>query len=84
MALTRTRKVQRIEIYPGEEPSIMVVYEHTFDDTEDADLPAVTTKVKHLSKMQQTLGEDGAVGSALTDVSGEDLLVQTVANAIWN
>jgi hypothetical protein len=86
MAITNTRTVQRLEVYPGEEPRIMVVYEHTFDDTEDAELPVVTTKVKHLEKFQPAAapmeGEEAAEPE-LTDVSGEDPLVQTVANAVW-
>jgi hypothetical protein len=87
MAIQHTRTVQRLEVYPGAEaPSIMVVYEYTFDDTEDAELPVVTTKVKHLNKFQLAAapveGEEEAV-PALTDISAEDALVQTVANAVW-
>lgn len=74
MAITNTRTVQRVEVYPAvsedTKPRLMVVYEHTFDDTSDADLPVVTTKVKHLE-------------ATTTDISGEDQLVQDICNALW-
>jgi hypothetical protein len=54
----------------------MVVYNDSMDDPEDAELPIVATRVKHLNKFV----EDG--GSA-TDVSGEDALVQTICTAVW-
>ena len=87
MAITLTRTVQRIEVYPladstaedtanAKHPSLMIVYNETFDDSSDADLPVTASKVKHLYKFV----EDG--GDA-TDYSGEDALVQTVAGAIW-
>ena len=87
MAIKLTRTVQRIEVYPladasaedtanAKHPSLMIVYNETFDDSSDADLPVTASKVKHIYKFV----EDG--GDA-TDVSGEDALVQTVAGAIW-
>ena len=87
MAITLTRTVQRIEVYPladssaedtanAKHPSLMIVYNETFDDSSDDDLPVTASKVKHLYKFV----EDG--GDA-TDYSGEDALVQTVAGAIW-
>ena len=88
MAITKTTTVQRCEVHPlmdssaadtanAKFPSVMVVYNHSMDDPEDADLPIIATRVKHLNKFV----EDG--GSA-TDVSGEDALVQTVCGAIWS
>ena len=88
MAITKTTTVQRIEVYPpadtsaadtanAKHESVMVVYEDTLDDSTDADLPVVATRVKHLYKYV----EDG--GSA-TDYSGEDQLVQDTAGAIWS
>ena len=87
MAITLTRTVQRIETYPltdssaedtanAKHPSSMIVYNETFDDSSDADLPVTASKVKHLYKFV----EDG--GDA-TDYSGEDALVQTICGAIW-
>lgn len=87
MAITKTTKVQRIEVYPpadndaadtanAKHESLMVVYADTLDDSTDNDLPVTATRVKHLVKFV----EDG--GDA-TDYSGEDALVQTVCGAIW-
>lgn len=77
MAITLTRTVQRIETYPaapaeeGETtyPTLMVVYNDVFDDPKDEQLPVTATKVLHFSN-----GDD---------VSKEDALVQTLAQAIW-
>ena len=88
MAITKTTKVQRIEVYPPADSSaadstnakhetVMVVYEDTLDDSGDAELPVTATRVKHLSKWQ----EDG--GSA-TVYTNEDNLVKAVLGAIWS
>jgi hypothetical protein len=77
MAITLTRTVQRIETYPAMDapegettyPTLMVVYNDSFDDPDDEQLPVTATKVLHFSN-----GDD---------VSGEDDLVQTIATAIW-
>ena len=87
MAITKTTKVQRIEVYPpsdtsaadsanAKHESLMVVYEDTLDDSSDADLPVTATRVKHLHKYVED-------GGAATSTSGEDALVITVASAIW-
>ena len=87
MAITKTTKVQRIEVYPIEDSSaadssnakherVMVVYEDTLDDSADADLPVTAIRVKHFGKYVED-------GGAATDYSGEDALVQTVCGAIW-
>lgn len=86
MAITNTRAVQRIETYPayvGDHPTLMVVYEHTFDDTNDAALPVTSTVVKHLQRFVVTVDDDGNETSTATDVSGEDQLVQNVCAAVW-
>ena len=88
MAITKTTKVERIEVYPpadssaadsanAKHESVMVVYNDTLDDSSDADLPVTATRVKHLYKFVED-------GGAATDVSGEDALVQTVCGAIWS
>lgn len=78
MAITLTKKVQKIETYvappPREEgeityPTLTVVYKDIFDDPDDDQLPVITTSTKHFNH-----GDD---------VSGEDELVQTIASAIW-
>jgi hypothetical protein len=79
MAISKTRSVSRVEVYPpldDSQPRIMVVYEYSFDDTEDDELPANSTSVKHL---EATDSEGNA-----TDVTGEDQLVQDIAGAVWS
>ena len=87
MAITNTRAVQRIETYPAanadSDPTFMVVYEHTFDDTSDAALPVTSTVVKHLRRYTVTTDEDGNETSTATDVTGEDQLVQDICAALW-
>ena len=99
MAITKTTKVQRCEVYPKADASaeatvsaawhhIMVVYEDVLDDSEDADLPVVATRVKHLSKFTITHGTDSdgnpTESSAATVVTGEDALVQSICGAVWS
>ena len=54
MAISNVRTVQRVEVYPPQDSSadaatnaahetVMVVYMHTFDDADDADLPVSMT-----------------------------------------
>ena len=89
MALSSTRSVQRIEVYPPADSSaddtanakhetLMVVYENTLTGTGgDAHLDGqVSTQVEHFSKFV-------ADGGAATTLTSEDALVQTVANAVW-
>tara|TARA_B100001057_G_scaffold441528_1_gene476200 strand:- start:138 stop:404 length:267 start_codon:yes stop_codon:yes gene_type:complete len=87
MAITKTTKVSRMEVYPAVDSTaastkmnahetVMVVYEDTLDDSADADLPVTATRVKHLNKL---VADDGAA----TDYSSEDALVKTVCAAIW-
>lgn len=94
MAITNTRSVQRIETYPQADSTaasttnegnahIMVVYQHTFDDTSDAELPVTTVKAKHLYKYNVAFGEAGEETSTATDVTGEDQLVQDICGALW-
>lgn len=88
MAITKTTKLQRLEVYPAVDssaadtsnkkyPSIEIYYEDHLDDSTDDDLPVTAMRNKHLYKFV----EDG--GSA-TNYSGEDALVQTVCAAIWS
>lgn len=99
MAITKTTKVQRCEVYPKSDadaeatvsaawPTVMVVYEDMLDDTEDADLPVTATRVKHLTKFTITHGTDSdgnpTESSAATVVTGEDQLVQDICGAVWS
>ena len=99
MAITKTTKVQRCEVYPKSDadaeatvsaawPTIMVVYEDVLDDPDDAELPVTATRVKHLEKFTITYGTDSdgnpTESSAATVVTGEDALVQTICTAVWS
>ncbi len=94
MAITNVRTVQRIETYPASNssaasstnegnPTLMVVYQHTFDDSSDTELPVTTDKVKHLQRYTITVADDNTESSAATDVTGEDQLVQDICGALW-
>ena len=99
MAITKTTRVQRAEVYPKIDasaeatvsaawPTLMVVYEDLLDDPDDAELPVTATRVKHLQKFTITYGTDSdgnpTESSAATVVTGEDALVQTICTAIWS
>ena len=90
MAISNTKTVQRVEVYPladssadatanAKHPTVMVVYNNTLGGTgTDAALDgSVSTQVVHLSKFVED-------GGAATDVSGEDALVQTICGAVWS
>lgn len=94
MAITNVRTVQRVETYPAQDSSaadttnegnatLMVVYEHTFDDSSDDALPVTSTVVKHLQRFVVTVAEDGTESSTATDVTGEDQMVQDICGALW-
>jgi len=87
MAITKTRVVGRIEVYPAidadSDPRLMVVYENTFDDSEDDTLPETTTSTKFLERNIVSVDEEGTETSTPTDVTGEDQLVQDVCGAVW-
>ena len=95
MAITKTRTLQRLEVYPVADttaadtensgnPTIMVNYNHVFDDSTDSELPAATNQVKHLHRYVVTHNDDGTTTSTATDVTGELQLVQDVAAALWS
>ena len=99
MAITKTTRVQRAEIYPAMDstaeatenaawPSLMVVYEDVLDDPDDAELPVTATRVKHLQKFTVTHGTDDdgnpTESSAATVVTGEAQLVQDICGAVWS
>ena len=84
MAITNTRTVERVEVRPaGDDPSLMVVYVHTFDDPSDDQLPASTEKTVWLNRYTVTVAEDGTETSTATDITGEDQLVQDICGAVW-
>ena len=86
MAITKTQVMQRTEVYSAADstaekttnegnPTLMVVMTITFDDTKDAELPAVSNHVTQLSRYD-------ADGKA-TDVTGQIQIVQDICAAIW-
>lgn len=88
MAITKTTKVDRVTVYPKFDssaaadtnegnPSILVFFVHTLDDSEDSDLPVTSIQEKHILRYVEN-------GGAATDISGEDALVQAVAGGIWS
>ena len=99
MAITKTTRVQRTEVYRAMDstaeatlsaawPTVMVVYEDVLDDPDDAELPVTATRVKHLHKFTVTHGTDDdgnpTESSAATVVTGEDALVQSICTAVWS
>ena len=86
MSITKTEVLQRCEVYPASDPeaestsnfgnpTLMVVMTITFDDADDAELPAISNHVTHLSRYDN----DGNP----TDVSGYIQLVQDICAAVW-
>ena len=58
-------------------PIIAVVYLHEFDDPNDDLLPATTEEFREITRYVSD-------GGSATDYSGEELLVRTIASAIWS
>ena len=86
MAITKTTKLQRCEVYPAEDstaesssnvawPSITAIYMDTIDDESDADLPVTLTRARSLFKWSDNTD---------TIISGEDPLVQDLCSAAWD
>ncbi len=84
MAITRTRIVNRIETYPRDPDWLVVVfYEETFDDSEDAELPITSDRKVILNRYTETTDSDGNTVSTPTVITNEDTAVQAVCNALW-
>ena len=86
MAITKTEVLQKCEVFPQATPSaesttnegnprLMVVMEITFDDADDAELPAVSNHLTHLNRYDSE-------GNP-TDVSGQPQIVQDICAAVW-
>jgi len=85
--IVRTRSVQRCEVYgpvDGELPTVMVVYSDSFDDPDDDTLPVETIKTVHLHHSNSQMDEEGITTETVTDISGEDPMVVTICNAVWD
>jgi hypothetical protein len=84
MAITRVRTVNRLEVFPRDPDWLVtVVYEETFDDTEDAQLPFTSDRKVVLNRYTESTDEHGNKVQNVTDISGEDAAVQAVCNALW-
>lgn len=86
MAITKTEVLQRCEVFLAMNPeadrttnqgnpTVNVLMEITFDDADDAELPAVSTHSSHL----QRFDEEGNP----TDVSGYPQLVRDICAGVW-
>jgi len=86
MAITKTEVNQRTEVYVAQDstaasttnegnPTLMVVTTITFDDTSDAELPAISNHVTNLSRYDQN-GDP-------TVVTGQAQIVQDICAGIW-
>ena len=83
MAITRTRSVKwvQVEIVQEGHPRVSVHYEHLFDDTEDDTLPARSKEIKDLR--YDTADDPVNPSNEITDISGEDQIVQDICAAVW-
>ena len=86
MAITKTEVNQRTEVYVAMDstaasttnegnPTLMVVTTITFDDTGDAELPAVSNHVTNLSRYDEN-GDP-------TVITGQAQIVQDICAGIW-
>jgi hypothetical protein len=86
MAITKTEVNQRTEVYVAQDseaasttnegnPTLMVVTTITFDDSEDAELPAVSNHVVNLSRYDEN-GDP-------TVITGQAQIVQDICAGIW-
>lgn len=88
--MIKTTKVEAIEIMPveGGDAELIVRKRHTWDDPDDNDAPLHKYVSESLRKYTITLSinpETEAIEevSSLTDISGEDQLVQDIAAVVW-
>jgi hypothetical protein len=86
MTITKTEVNQRTEVYKAADPeaepttnegnpTLMIVTEITFDDSEDAELPAVSNHVTYLSRYDEN-GDP-------TVITGQAQIVQDICAGIW-
>lgn len=78
MALTKTRSMERLEVFwmdGSDDPIVNVRYKDTWDDPDDDDLPIDKPHAISIRRYN-------ADGTA-TDYSGEDTLVVGVCDLVW-
>lgn len=84
MAITKTSKLVKIEVYPGDttlenyEPFIVVTMEDTWDDPEDNELPITKRRVSRKGRVYEPDFPD-----LETDLSDWPTLAQDIARLIW-
>ena len=84
MAITKKRSVRTIQIHlvEGRDSVVDVIYDTSYTDS-DTNTVENTSDLVHLYKYE--LSNDPALSSdTLTDISGEDTLVQSVCNLVWS
>ncbi len=86
MAITKTEVLRRCEVYPAMDaddpptdndanPTVVYVSQITFDDADDAELPAISNHATYLNRYN----DEGNP----TDVSGYPQIVQDICAAVW-
>ena len=86
MAITKTEVLKRCEVYPPMDvedpptdndanPTVVYVSQITFDDADDAELPAVSNHATYLNRYDSE-------GNP-TDVSGYPQIVQNICAEVW-
>ena len=84
MSITKTRIVERIQVnvLEGRDSVVDVIYKTSYTDS-DTNTVENTTDLVHLYKYEQSDDPAGGFSDTLTDLSGEDPLVQSVCNVVW-
>lgn len=84
MAITKTKIVQRIEInvHEGKDSVVDVIYKTSYTDS-DTNIVETTIDLVHLYKYEQSDDPAEGFSDTLTDITGEDSLVQSVCNTVW-
>ena len=84
MAITKTTKLIKVEVYPGDttlenyEPFIVVTMEDMWDDPEDNELPITKRRVERRGRAY-----DPHVTDLKTDISDWPTLAQDIAKKVW-
>lgn len=87
MAITKTRKLNKIEIYPTDDTYFLnVLSEVKWDDPEDDELPIIKREEHTIKKQTLVRSEEEGVASYYidTDYSNEEQLVQDICNLLWS
>jgi hypothetical protein len=89
MAITKTTSITHISVTFEQDPPIIMIDEKTvWDDPEDDQLPIDQRNHRELRKNTLSISYNEETGDPiqteeLTDISGEDQLVQDIAAVVW-